>query len=90
MLISIKNSILRDAKQPGGTYKNVKARVDSGLNKVTTRSDTRKALTNVSGNVAASGFTKALATQRAAITSKCDFSLFFDILSLKTVKIPLK
>lgn len=70
------NSILRDAKQPAGTYKNVKARVDSGLSKVTTRSDVRKALTTVTNvNPNPSGFAKALATQRSAIASKD--ALFF-------------
>lgn len=47
-------SILRDAKQPAGGFKNVKARVDSGLgSKITTRADSRKALQTVSGNVKA-------------------------------------
>ncbi|XP_063700924.1 G2/mitotic-specific cyclin-B [Culicoides brevitarsis] len=62
-----KENILRDAKQPGGVYKNIKARVDSGLTKITTRSDTRKALTSVTNVNSQAGFAKALATQRSAI-----------------------
>lgn len=76
-------SILRDAKQPGGTYKNIKARVDSGLSKVTTRADARKALSTVT-NVHSTGFAKALATQRSAIQSKFFFFLVVFFVRTKT------
>uniref|UniRef100_A0A336L1A0 CSON002746 protein n=1 Tax=Culicoides sonorensis TaxID=179676 RepID=A0A336L1A0_CULSO len=88
-----KENILRDAKQPGGTYKNIKARVDSGLtNKVTTRSDARKALNTVSGNVTtnsvAGGFAKALASQRTAIARSSSTTTTTTSVRVKAAELP--